>query len=199
MYSYLPDQALTEEARAVLVFWFGEPPEHGTRLKRWFEKDAAFDLQVRARFLPLYEALARGDCEAWRLHKADCLAYIVVADQFPRHIFRGDARAFGTDALALTAARKALDSSSERALRPVERLFVCLPFQHSEALQDQATACELAEALALFPETADVRRFALAHRDIIRRFGRFPHRNAALGRASTPEELEFLKQPGSSF
>jgi uncharacterized protein (DUF924 family) len=123
----------------------------------------------------------------------------VVLDQFPRNMFRGTARAFATDALALEAARHAVASGYDRAMLPVERLFVYLPFEHAEALADQETACELMAPLDRFPETADVGRYAIAHRDVIRRFGRFPHRNAALGRASTPDEIEFLKGPGSSF
>jgi uncharacterized protein (DUF924 family) len=114
-------------------------------------------------------------------------------------MFRGSPRAFATDPLALRAARHAVTQGHDQALLPVERLFAYLPFEHSEALEDQLRACELTKPLEAFEETADAYRFALAHLDIIRRFGRFPHRNAVLGRGSTPEEIEFLKQPGSSF
>jgi len=114
-------------------------------------------------------------------------------------MFRGTPRAFATDPLALQAARHAADAGYDRDLLPAERLFVYLPFEHSERLEDQERACALCEPLGSFPETDDVPRYAYAHRDIIRRYGRFPHRNSILGRASTPEELEFLKQPGSSF
>jgi uncharacterized protein (DUF924 family) len=113
--------------------------------------------------------------------------------------YRGSARAFASDALALEAARHLVDQGWDRTLLPVERQFAYLPFEHSESLEDQERACTLCEALNAFPESADAHRYALAHRGIIRRFGRFPHRNAALGRESTPEELEFLKLPGSSF
>jgi uncharacterized protein (DUF924 family) len=181
----------------VLRFWFGEPP--GERRKPWFDKDAAFDAGIRQRFLPLYEALAAGERPEWLEDPARCLARIVVLDQFPRNMFRGSPRAFATDALALAAARHAVARGDDRAMKPVERLFVYLPFEHSESLEDQERACELCKPLDAFPETFDAYRYAVAHRDIIARFGRFPHRNAILGRESTPEEVEFLKQPGSSF
>lgn len=181
----------------VLQFWFGEP--RGARLKRWFEKDPALDAGIRSRFLPLYETLARGEHADWLDEAGRCLARIVALDQFPRNMFRGTPRAFATDPLALRAARHAVERGYDRGLLPVERLFIYLPFEHSEALADQERACELCRPLAAFAETDDAYRYALAHRDIIVRFGRFPHRNAILGRASTPEELEFLKQPGSGF
>jgi uncharacterized protein (DUF924 family) len=181
----------------VLEFWFGEP--RGARRRQWFEKDPAFDAQIRARFLPLHEALALGDPAYWLDDAQRCLARIVVLDQFPRNMFRGSPRAFATDPLALQAAHHALAQGYDRRLLPVERMFVYLPFEHSEALAHQERACELCQPLAAFAETHDIYRYALAHRDIIARFGRFPHRNAILGRASTPEELEFLTQPGSSF
>jgi len=181
--------------REVLEFWFGEPA--GAPQKRWFEKNAAFDAEVRERFLPLYERLAGG--AQWLDAAEPCIARIVVLDQFPRNMFRGEPRAFATDGLALAAARHALAQGYDRALLPVQRVFVYLPFEHSESLEDQQRACDLCQPLAAFPETDDAYRYAVAHRDIIARFGRFPHRNAILGRASTPDEVEFLRQPGSSF
>jgi uncharacterized protein (DUF924 family) len=183
----------------VLLFWFGGPPGQGKRHKHWFEKDAAFDEAIRQRFLALYEKAAAGELAHWRERPADCLALIVVLDQFPRNMLRGTARAFAADPLALDAARHAVAQGFDRTLSPVERLFVYLPFEHSESLEDQLMACALIEPLQAFEETEDAYRYALAHRDIIQRFGRFPHRNAALGRASTAEEIEFLKQPGSGF
>jgi uncharacterized protein (DUF924 family) len=183
----------------VLLFWFGEGPEYGMRHKRWFEKDAAFDAEIRVRFLALCDELLGGARRDWLEGPADCLARIVALDQFPRNMFRGSARAFEGDALALEAARYALARVYDRAMLPVERMFAYLPFEHSESLEDQLLACELTLPLAAFAETADTHRYAVAHRDIIRRFGRFPHRNAALGRTSTPEETEFLNQPGSGF
>jgi uncharacterized protein (DUF924 family) len=183
----------------VLNFWFGEGAERGKRHKRWFEKNAAFDAEIRMRFLPLCDELIGGARREWLEHPADCLARIIVFDQFPRNMFRGSARAFSGDPLALETARYALERGYDRTMLPVERMFAYLPFEHSESLDDQQLGCELTLPLAAFAETADAHRYALAHRDIIRRFGRFPHRNAALGRTSTAEEIEFLNQPGSGF
>jgi len=181
----------------VLAFWFGSGADYGKRHKRWFEKNAAFDAEVTRHFLGLYETLVGN--RDWLDAARPCLARIIVLDQFPRHMFRGNARAFAADPLALEAARIAVDRGYDRDYSPLERLFAYLPFEHSESLADQLRACEVTEPLAAFPETEDVYRYAIAHRDIIQRFGRFPHRNAILGRVSTPEEVEFLKQPGSSF
>ena len=186
-------------APEVLHFWFGEGAEHGKPHKRWFQKDAAFDTEVTRRFRRLHREMAEGRHRDWLQEPRGCLARIVVLDQFPRNMYRGSARAFASDALALDAARHLVDQGWDRTLLPVERQFAYLPFEHSEALEDQERACALCEALNAFPESADAHRYALAHRGIIRRFGRFPHRNAALGRESTPEELEFLKLPRSSF
>jgi uncharacterized protein (DUF924 family) len=188
-------QAKDPRAVQVIEFWFGS----GDRDKRWFEKDAAFDDEVRRRFLALYEEAAAGQLARWTGDPGDCLALIVLLDQFPRNMFRGTARAFASDRLALQTAKEAIARGHDRKLRPSERMFVYLPFQHAESLADQLEGCKLTQAITDFPETSDVYRSALAHCDIIRRFGRFPHRNAILGRASTPEEIEFLKTPGSSF
>jgi uncharacterized protein (DUF924 family) len=182
-------------AAQVLRFWFGS----GGRDKRWFEKDPAFDAEVRARFLAVHEQAAAGSLAHWEHEAADCLAVIVLLDQLPRNMFRGTARAFATDTLALAAARRAIASGFDGVMRPVERMFVYLPFEHAESLEEQQKGCELAKSLADFPETADAFRYAVLHRDIIARFGRFPHRNALLGRVSTPEEAEFLTRPGSRF
>lgn len=187
------------QAKQVLDFWFGEGGEYGTRDERWFKKDPAFDAQIRARFLPLYEELAAGKHADWLDRAPSCLARIVVLDQFPRNMLRGSPRAFAADRLALEAARHAVERGYDRDMLPVERMFAYLPFEHSESLQDQLKACELTAPLDSFPETFDAHRYAVRHREIVERFGRFPHRNAILGRASTPEELEFLKQPGSGF
>src|SRR5262245_19304707 len=183
----------------VLAFWFGRDAERGKAHKRWFVKNDAFDREIRERFSPYYEEAAAGKLACLKESPAGCLALILLLDQFPRNMFRGTPRAFATDPLALETARHALARGFDRELLPVEKLFVYLPFEHSEALADQEQSCELTKALDAYPEPNDVYRYALLHRDIIRRFGRFPHRNAILGRASTPEELEFLKGPGSSF
>jgi uncharacterized protein (DUF924 family) len=184
-------------AADVLAFWFGEGAECGKRHKYWFEKQPGFDAQVTQRFLGLYEEMASG--RQWLDGARERLARIVVLDQLARNMFRGTPRAFAADPLALETAKLAVQRGDDPTLLPVERMFVYLPFEHSEALEDQEQACALTESLGAFPETADAHRYAIAHRDIIRRFGRFPHRNSILGRACTAEELDFLKQPGSSF
>jgi uncharacterized protein (DUF924 family) len=186
-------------ASEVLRFWFGEGAEHGKRHKRWFEKDPAFDAQVTRRFRALHGQMLGGEHRAWLDEPRTCLARILVLDQFPRHMYRGSARAFSSDALALEAAKHLVAEGWDRELLPVERMFAYLPYEHSESLEDQERACELCKPLEVFAETADTHRYALAHRGIVRRFGRFPHRNAALGRESTADEIEFLKLPGSSF
>jgi uncharacterized protein (DUF924 family) len=177
-------------AQDVLRFWF----RGDERDPRWFRKDDAFDLEIRERFLPVYEQAARGGLAAWRESPAACLALVIVLDQFPRNMFRGTAQAFAADALAREAARTIVAQGWDRAMSPAQRLFAYLPFEHSEDLADQDLSCELMKGF-----DAEQVRYAERHRDIIRRFGRFPHRNAALGRASTAEEIEFLKQPGSGF
>jgi uncharacterized protein (DUF924 family) len=179
-------------ASEVLRFWFGEGAEYGKAHKRWFEKNPAFDAEVRTRFSELHEELSAS--RAWLDVPHECLARIIVLDQFPRNMFRGTPLAFATDALALAAARHAIASGYDRNWLRVEKIFGYLPFEHSEALADQQLACELMRPLG--EEQYD---YAVRHKDIIERFGRFPHRNAILGRESTPEEIEFLKQPGSGF
>jgi uncharacterized protein (DUF924 family) len=186
-------------AEEIVDFWFGTGTERGSARKAWFVKDAVFDESIRARFLGLYEQAAAGRLAAWREHAAECLALVVLLDQFPRNMFRDSARAFAADALALDAARYAVARGYDRGMPPVERQFLYLPLEHSEAIDDQLRACELMRRLQEFPQTADAHLWAQKHLEIIRRFGRFPHRNAALGRVSSAEEQEFLKQPGSSF
>ncbi|HEX6980895.1 MAG TPA: DUF924 family protein [Alphaproteobacteria bacterium] len=192
--------------RAVLDFWFLSPgdPEYGRMRKIWFAKDAAFDAEIRARFLADHEAAARGAYDAHAGTADGALALVILLDQFPRNLFRDDRRAFATDAKAREIANMALARAFDRQLRPVERMFLYLPFEHSEDLADQERAVALMESLPATPEfseavRAEVIDYARRHRDIVARFGRFPHRNAALGRTSTPEETAFLAQPGSRF
>jgi uncharacterized protein (DUF924 family) len=186
-------------APEILRFWFGDGADYGKVQKRWFEKDPTFDALVAKRYQKLHQEMLDGGHRDWLQTPRACLARIIVLDQFPRHIHRGAAAAFSSDALALEAAKHLVSSGWDRDLLPVERMFAYLPFQHSESLADQERSCALCKPLEGFPETPTVYRYAAAHRDIIARFGRFPHRNAALGRSNTPEEAEFLKQPGSSF
>ena len=181
------------DAEEVLRFWFSQDR------KRWFEKDAAFDAQIRERFLGLHEKASRGELDAWQAAARACLALVILFDQFPRNMFRGTVRAFATDSRAREATGVVLKNGWDKNMTPDERMFVYLPLEHSESLADQERCLALMKEIAVYPETADLPKWAEAHLVIIRRFGRFPHRNAALGRASTPEEIEFLKSPGSSF
>jgi len=171
-----------------LHFWFDEHP------KDWFVKNPAFDAEIRRRFLALHEQAAAGRLEQWAQGPRGCLALVILLDQFPRNMFRGEARAFATDAQARVAARAILERGWDKTMTQSEQLFAYLPFEHSESLEDQDLSCELMREF-----DAEQRRYAERHRDIIRRFGRFPHRNGILGRENTAAEIEFLKQPGSGF
>ena len=183
----------------VLDFWFGAPdsPERGRARKAWFVKSDAFDQSIRERFAATTLAARRGELDHWSDTPLAGLALLILLDQFPRNLHRGSADAFASDARALSVARTLLGRGFDRVLRPVERLFVYLPFEHSEDLAVQRTSLALFEALAR--DGQDNVDYARRHYEFILRFGRFPHRNAALGRASTPQELAFLAQPGSSF
>ena len=186
----------------VLEFWFGAPgsAEHGSLRKCWFEKDPAFDAEIRRRFLALVDEAAAGRLDDWADRPEGLLALIVLLDQFPRNLFRNAPRAFATDAQALALAQQALAQGVDALLMPVARAFIYLPFEHSEDLAMQDRAVALFAALAQHGEAfASYLDYAERHRDVIRRFGRFPHRNAILGRASTPEEIAFLARPGAGF
>lgn len=189
---------------AVLQFWFGDAPVnellYQNRRKLWFGKKKAFDQEIRQRFSDLYTQAASGKLDSWQQTAPGILALILLLDQFPRNMFRHTPQAFATDAQALSLAKFAIDHGLDQALAPVERLFVYLPLEHSESQTDQQRSVQLFEALALEqPNLDDVRDYALRHQAVIDRFGRFPHRNRILGRETTPEEAEFLQQPGSSF
>lgn len=183
----------------VLGFWFGQGVDYGKPRRDWFAKSGDFDAEIRRRFSFLHEAAAAGKLSDWQAEPTACLALVVVLDQFSRNIFRGSPQAFAADSLAREAAQRALSRGDDRAMLPVERMFLYLPFEHGESLEDQRRSCALMRPLADYPETADVYPYALRHLEIIERFGRFPHRNAALGRTSTPQEIAFLETPGSSF
>jgi len=180
----------------VLDFWFGTPgsAERGRPRKAWFSKSDAFDEEIRRRFLPLWQSASRGELAPWGATPLASLALIVVLDQFPRNMFRGDARAFSTDSRALDAAEQAVSRGFDRLPLDHERTFLYLPFEHAEDRAVQRRSLELFAARD--PENLE---WARRHHEIVERFGRFPHRNAALGRKSTPEEVEFLKRPGSFF
>ncbi|MGH6817049.1 MAG: DUF924 family protein [Hyphomicrobiaceae bacterium] len=174
----------------VLQFWFVELIQ-----KAWFEKNEAVDQMVRDRFSTVYEAVAQRLAAEALTTPERALATVIVLDQFPRNLFRGSARAYATDPLARDIAAEALACGFDERLDKSGRLFLYLPFEHSENAADQARAVALFARLG----DADWLRYAEAHKRIIDRFGRFPHRNAVLGQSSTPEEIAFLQQPGSSF
>ncbi|HXZ48398.1 MAG TPA: DUF924 family protein [Usitatibacter sp.] len=188
-----------EDREAVLDFWFGPPGARGKARAEWFRKDPAFDEEIRRRFGALHRAAAALELEPWRASPRPMLALVVVLDQFSRNLFRGEALAFAEDAHARECAREAVERGDDRGLVPVERQFLYLPFVHHEDAADQDRGVELMGTIDAFEETRGALEWAEKHRAVIRRFGRFPHRNAALARASTPEELEFLAQPGSGF
>ena len=190
-----------DRSSEVLEFWFGAPgsPGHGEPREAWFKKDPAFDSEISGRFRPLWHEAHAGAHADWADVAHRCLSLIIVCDQFPRNMFRGDPRAFATDPRALALARHTIERGYDEAFSCCERLFAYLPFEHSETIEDQRLAVALHEAMPDHPKKAHWLDFAERHLRIVERFGRFPHRNATLGRASTPEEIEFLKQPGSSF
>jgi uncharacterized protein (DUF924 family) len=193
---------LPKRAQEILAFWFGQPgtPEYGRQRDIWFTKNPAFDRLVREHFLDDYEAAAAGRLDGWKSVAESCLGLIVLLDQFPRNMFRDTPRAFAADPLARDAARHAIDARLDRELPPQQRMFVYMPFQHSEDLSDQQRSLKLFGALA--EENPDLRGaydYAFRHHAIIERFGRFPHRNRILGQTSTAEEEVFLNQPGSRF
>jgi uncharacterized protein (DUF924 family) len=183
----------------VLDIWFGPLATRGKPRREWFVKDPAFDAQVRERFGELHGQAARRELEMWRLMPESMLALVVVLDQFSRNIYRNDARAFAQDEHARDCAAEALLREDDLGFLPVERQFLYLPFEHSEDLVDQEKALDLFRSLDEFEETRGISIWAEKHHAIVARFGRFPHRNPALGRASSPEEAEFLAQPGSGF
>ena len=183
-------------------FWFGGPnrDEFGQSRKAWFVKDSAFDAEVREQFLATLEAAERGELVHWRDAPKHCLSLVLLLDQFARNIFRDTPRAFTTDAMALETARVALAQKYDQTVAPVERIFFYLPFEHSESLADQEHCVALVQALVeVDSNRAGFLDYATRHRDVIARFGRFPHRNRILSRISSSAEVEFLKQPGSSF
>lgn len=193
-------ERVTITADAILDFWFDRRP--GVALetrKAWFEKDPAFDDTIRRRFGAAVETVLAGGHADWTETAEGALALLILLDQFPRNIFRGQAKAFAGDARARAIARQAVDRGFDIALPPVMRMFFYLPFEHSEHLPDQDLAHLLFSALDKELPGLDLASWADKHRVIIARFGRFPHRNAALGRQNSPEEIEFLRQPGSSF
>lgn len=198
-----------ETAEAILAFWFGADSDDARTAEQkkqlWWAKDSTVDHEISVRFSASTAAAAQGALDEWRAGPRGLLALILLTDQFPRNMYRGLPASFSFDVQALRWCKQALEQGDDRRLRPIERVFLYLPLEHSESLADQERAVELFKQLCnevpadqqlLF---AGFRDFAIRHRDIIARFGRFPHRNAILGRTSTADEQAFLQTAGSSF
>jgi uncharacterized protein (DUF924 family) len=190
-----------DDAEAILDFWFGAPgtAEHGSARTAWFAKDDAFDAEIRTRFGALIEQALRGELEPWGASARPALAHVLLLDQFTRNAFRGTPAAFTGDARALATAEEAIERGFDRTLDAHERWFLYMPFQHSESLVVQERSVALFDALARETGLTDPLPYPQRHHDVIRRFGRFPHRNGILGRASSAEELAFLREAGSRF
>ena len=182
----MSDVPQTQTAEDVLAFWIGAGED------RWFETDEAFDAEIRDRFAAICDDAAEGKLAAWEASPEGALALVIVLDQFPRNMFRGSARCYAADPLARAVARRAIAQGFDRQVAMPGRQFFYLPFEHSEDAADQQ------QCVALMRETgdADLVKWAELHADIVRRFGRFPHRNAALGRVTTAEEQAFLDAGG---
>ena len=196
------DGAIEPDAQAVLDHWFGAPgsAEHGSVRALWFRKSEATDDEIAQRFGPLIERALRGELSDWAAQAPGALAQIVLLDQFTRNTLRDTPRAFAGDTRALRAASAMVGLRQDEALPPVQRVFVYLPFEHAEGLEMQDEAVRLFTRLAVeAPELHGMLNYAHAHRAVVQRFGRFPHRNAILGRQSTSEEISFLREPGSHF
>jgi uncharacterized protein (DUF924 family) len=200
---------VTDPIEDILDFWFGElnaqgcsSPEHR---KRWWTKSDSFDESIQHHFLDDYEAIVAGEREAWRSTARGALAYIIVLDQFSRNMFRGTAQMFAADELAREVCREGLDAGFDAELSFDERVFFYLPLEHSESMDDHELCLKLFEGLLdSAPELLQANAkyyldFAVQHKTIIERFGRYPHRNEILGRASSDQESKFLEGPGSSF
>ena len=178
------------EPEAIIEFWLHEVGEGG-----WYTAVDEVDAEIRARFQPAWEAAERGEREFWLNGPRGSLAYMILTDQFPRNMFRGDPRSFATDARARAGARVAIDHGWDMAIPEPQRVFFYMPFEHSEDMADQDRSIDL--MTRKMPEHgAEFGLHARAHAEVIRRYGRFPFRNAALGRQSTPEEVAFLEKGG---
>lgn len=193
-----------DEQSAILNFWFGGPleqePSYAQQRKLWFRKSEQTDQLIRDQFSQIYGQIAAGSRQSWSTTVQGALAAVIVLDQFSRNMFRGTPQAFTTDAQALAVAEKAIAQGFDQQVFPAQRLFFYLPFEHSENKQDQQRSVMLFRNLIhQSEELKDTYDYALKHQIIIEQFGRFPHRNVILGRSSTPAEIDFLQQPGSSF
>lgn len=192
---------LPARAKTLLDFWFGPEgdPLRETRREIWFKSTEAFDSAVSAQFRGDHERAVEGALADWEAAPSAALALILLLDQVPRNVFRGTPLAYASDENARAAADRALRRRFDREFSPAWRTFFYLPFVHSEALADQERAIELFTAFAPNPDGSGPPAQVIRHHEIIMRFGRFPHRNAALGRKSSAEEIAFLTEPNSSF
>lgn len=200
---------MKETAESIINFWFGSSHDDAQAASQqnqlWWGKDEQVDAQIRTRFESTTEALAKGELDDWAQSAHGVLAMVLLVDQFPRNMYRGTPNAFAFDPLALRWSLHALERGMDNHLSPIERVFLYLPFEHSEVLDDQNRSVLLFEQLqqqvpqALQETFAGFVDYARRHQEVIRRFGHFPHRNQILGRPSTAEEIAFLQQPGSSF
>jgi uncharacterized protein (DUF924 family) len=194
------------EAKEIVDFWFGEDETDilSNAEQRW-QKDPAFDRAIEQMFKPVLDDVVMGMNDDWLHEPEPCLAYIIVLDQFTRNIFRDTPQMFAQDNLALAACEHAIDAGHDKALHPIKAWFLYMPLMHSENLAVQEQSLKMFRELAdrapedYKPSLENAYDFAVKHADIVKRFSRYPHRNSLLGRESTAEELEFLKQPGSSF
>ncbi len=198
-----------ETPGTICEFWFGQHQDEAELIARqsalWWSKRDDVDSGIRVRFEPLLDRASAGELDGWRATPQGRLAFVLLTDQFPRNMFRSTPRAFAFDPLARAWARDAIDQGVDRRLRAIERVFLYMPLEHSESLDDQTEAVRLVGALTdgvgpqLRPDFERFLDFARRHREIIARYGRFPHRNAILGRESDAAEIDFLQRPGSSF
>jgi uncharacterized protein (DUF924 family) len=182
----------------ILDFWFGSidtlnnGEQYGKPRSIWFKPDPIVDREIKERFTEIYQFAAAGLLDGWKDFAPSCLALIITLDQFPRNMFRGTSEAFTTDEMALDITKHAIGLELDRELLPVQRWFMYLPFEHSEQLEDQVESIRLFETLSSDPDSQIAIDSARTHYELIKTFGRFPHRNRILGRVSTPAELEFL-------
>ena len=190
-----------ERAAEIYRFWFGEPGDPGfvDGREMWFKGGPDFDETLRRNFLTDHQRAASGALDHWRDDWRGCLALILLLDQFPRNMFRATPRSFASDSKALGIARHALDAGHTSGRHSVEKCFFYLPFEHSEAIEDQQRCVALFEAQAPHKLREDWINYAIEHRDIIAQFGRFPYRNEILGRQSTADEIAFLAETGTNF
>ena len=183
---------MRDSKQEVLHFWFKE-----TKPQQWFQKNDQFDEQIKERFESVYGLARDGLCDDWKRSPEGCVALCVVLDQFPRNMYRGTPDMFATDLKALLVAKHAIANGFEQLVKPEERRFLYLPYEHSENLADQKKSVELFEKMK--NEDPLGHDYAVRHMDVIEKYGRFPHRNEILGRDSSPEEEEYLAQPGAGF